>query len=147
MKALWITLGVLGGILLLCLAGGYGFYRWLASHKGEIVAVGSQAKADAALFATQHEQRDCVGESIRRADGCDGIVCETGCRIFLDQCLVAARPSPRLCAGVPSSHEIIDSARWAIGACEGLGAVDEQRCGRVIRSLAEHCDRERASAK
>lgn len=75
-----VVLIVLGAFVFVCAAGVGAVIWWVSSNKDRLATDGKKAIAEAQAFAVDHDQNACVDEGLRRADLCDGLMCETMAR-------------------------------------------------------------------
>ncbi|MBX3228762.1 MAG: hypothetical protein KIT84_39885 [Labilithrix sp.] len=134
-----ILLICFGAFVLVCAAGVGAVIWWVSSNKDRLAADGKKAMEEAQAFAAEHDQNECVDEGLRRADLCDGLMCETMARLFTKSCLTSASKSATLCDDVPKHGEIMATAEWLTAECKRRGRDGNQRCTRVLQSVPETC--------
>ncbi|MBI2380544.1 MAG: hypothetical protein HYV16_07305 [Gammaproteobacteria bacterium] len=125
---------ILGAIVLI---GGLG-WLWFHNNEQALRQGAEQADAEARRYAQNHEQSECAGEALRRADACADMACRIGNTLFMNTCLSQARSSAELCREVPAPGEILALSRWAVKQCAAAGR--ESACPAEIYSpIAEYC--------
>lgn len=135
----WMKI-VLGVLLLLMVLGGIAAafaVRWARENFAALRSEAAVIDADARRFAQGKDAEACVVEALRRADACDGVMCEAKARVFLSRCLVVTGVPPQLCAGIPSG--ITARARWQAEACAARGRANDPRCMQILGAVADHC--------
>src|SRR5690242_17193889 len=98
---------------------------------------GQAQQREATQFAASHDQAQCFDEAKRRDDVCGPsteISCHVQSGLFFDACLDAATPTPGICDGVPPSTEIMQSAQWEVGLCQGQ-PDNGQNCRNLLQTL------------
>jgi hypothetical protein len=145
-KALKWTLLILGVLVLLCLAGVGGFAWWLNANKETLKADGDKAKQEGEAFGRATDANGCVTEGLRRLSARSGIMAKALNNLFLEHCLdVAERPS-QFCDGVPPNGQIIQSAAWAVQACQERGQGGNQDCGNMMQVVQKACSKPKQPA-
>ncbi|MEQ9504439.1 MAG: hypothetical protein RIT81_46710 [Deltaproteobacteria bacterium] len=145
MSTTWkVIIGVIAGMFLLgagtCVAG----YVWFQNNAEDFKAKADQVAAEAGEFAAAHEQSECIDESLRKSDACEGgalgaAMCRGMVSAFLAQCLDQARQTEGLCDGVPEADDILGVSKWAVQRCVDLGRAGDQPCGQLITKVSVHC--------
>jgi hypothetical protein len=59
--------------------------------------------------------------------------------VFLKGCLENAARDPRLCTGVPTTNEILQSARWRTEICAAHGKPGDEACARLLGTIQDVC--------
>ena len=90
-KWLKVVLGILGGVMLLCLLSSAGAYWWFNENKEKLKGVGDRAKAEGSAFAYEHDADECVDEGLRRLALRSGIVDQAEHKLYLKACLEKAK--------------------------------------------------------
>ena len=138
LKVILIVFGILvvtGGA---CVAGVVLYFK---SKAPALKEMGDRAKQTGTEFGTGKDGRACLVEALRQGDGCGGfdIPCEVTAGIFLEGCLETAATEPDLCKDVPPNTEILSSVQFRLATCAALGRQADQRCGRIVDHLQQHC--------
>ncbi|HKR67057.1 MAG TPA: hypothetical protein VJZ00_25245 [Thermoanaerobaculia bacterium] len=126
------------------LCGGVALYfgiRWARREVRQLHNEGPSIVAEGNEFGRRKDGNACVAEGITRLNRCDGFICETKVRIFLNSCLQTATVAPEFCKDVPRVTEIMKTASWGPAECKRRGAKDMTRCARVLGAIQEYCSR------
>ncbi|MEO8382779.1 MAG: hypothetical protein ABI779_24185, partial [Acidobacteriota bacterium] len=113
--------------------------RWVRSQGASLEKQGKALAVEAEKFGRGQDPEVCVTESLNRLRSCPGFICEAKVKLFLNGCVQAANDRTKLCAGVPSPTEIMQSARWQLAECERRGWGNNQRCTRMMGGLQPLC--------
>lgn len=145
MSTTWkVIIAVVVGFFLLaggtCVAG----YLWIDKNADKLKAEAERIQAEAGEFAAAHEQHECIAESMRKSDGCEGgalggAMCRGMVSAFMQECLRQARESPGLCDGVPAPDAILELSKWSVERCVQMGRAGDQPCAQLISKIAVHC--------
>jgi len=92
-------------------------------------------KSEARAYGAGREDRECVGESLRRDASCSGFGCRVQNASFLRACLDASTKRTDVCAGAPELDETIF---WRLQQCDSLGR-DDPFCRSLMSSLQRYC--------
>lgn len=120
---------------------------WFTANEEDIRSTGEQAIADGEAFGTTHNLDECVDEALDRVDRCGafGLMCEGMAGIFMTSCLENSEPQPEFCQGVPSEHNILESAQWSLELCAEKGQPGSQPCTRAVQNIQRYCGEQRPS--
>jgi hypothetical protein len=115
---------------------------WFRSNADELRAGGTAAMEEGQKFGAGKTADACIKEALTRGDTCGstGFMCEVKQKLFLQQCLGSSEIPAGFCDGVPPKSEILSSTSWLLKKCAGYGRGDDQRCGRLLQAVTEHCD-------
>lgn len=145
LKIVLIIVGVVAALGLLgtglCVLSGY---LWFQNNAPALREAGQRGQSDALAFAAGHTQSECIDEGFRHHDACGtelALTCRAETRIFVDQCLRQASPTPGLCEGVPAPTAIMEGATWAVQYCRDHGRPNDQQCANFVRAIVEYCGR------
>jgi hypothetical protein len=137
LKVVLILLAVLFGLGVALVSASY---VWWTKNKDQLMAQGKAAQLEGESFGRDHLADACLDEAMSRNASCGGLMCEIRTKLFLSGCLAVSKERPGFCDRVPSSSEIIVSARWALAQCEARHRSD-QACPRLLQELQVHCRR------
>lgn len=137
--AVKIILAVLGVGAALVAALVVAGYLWFQRNKDDLKRVGEEQLAAGSEFGRGRASPECVGEAIRRMDESSGLFQEVGHKLFLRACLGTADQPADFCEGVPPKSEIMQSVKYALGACAALGRPGDQPCTRLVQAVQEQC--------
>lgn len=131
-----VVVGFIGVAVAIVLAA-----RWVKSQGAELQKQGEVVVAEGKRFGQGKDANACIAEALTRVRACDGFICEAKIRVFLQNCLETATVSPELCATVPKTTAILESAQWQVAECGRRGAPNDARCVRLIGELQVHCSK------
>ncbi len=134
-----VVLGILAGLLVLCLGSGAAGYFWFNSNKDRLRAEGDRARDEGRAAGQGRTPEECVELGFARFDASPGLVGEATARLYLSSCLRAAGADAAFCAGVPKRDELVKTAAWAVTVCAERGRPDDQPCTRFVQGLQEAC--------
>ncbi len=95
-------------------------------------------RAEARAYGEGREDRECLGESLRRDTTCDGFGCHVQNAAFLRACLEASAKRTDVCSGVPPLEDLQQTVLWRLQQCASLGREDAF-CRTLMGSLQRHC--------
>jgi hypothetical protein len=89
-------------------AAGWGIYTWWQHEGAGLVATIDEGKA----FARGKDRNACVDEAVTRIKRDGGFTGAVKVKLFLTECLSAARATPGFCDNVPAQSEVLKSVTW-----------------------------------
>ncbi|HVF56736.1 MAG TPA: hypothetical protein VM934_11330 [Pyrinomonadaceae bacterium] len=139
---------IIGVVLLLGAIAvvGLGVYAWKKYGTG-LVESGKQSYEEGRTYGARTDNEGCLTESISRHKTSHGFGDLIRTNVFLNSCLVASRPTPGFCDGVPKRTEFIKSAQWQASQCSKYGLSNENQCGQLFAQVQQYCDLPRAEGK
>lgn len=140
------VLGVLGVLMLVALIALAALLfwaktaaeQWLVDGQVELPAVAEEGLQ----YGATHTARECVAESIRRAETCGDLdmTCQIGSGLFGQTCLDAAAPDPSLCGSVPKDATAMLNSGWAEELCVNDGYAQDGKCPAIYTQVVlAHC--------
>ncbi len=140
-KALKVILIVFGALIALWAAVVGGLFWWFSSNQEEFRRMAVEAQVEGQQFGSATTDQGCVDEGLRRAEACDGLICEVNTVVFLRICLESAKVAPVFCTAVPTKDldSIMETAMWRVSFCHAKGATDFKRCGRMLDAVQKYC--------
>jgi hypothetical protein len=133
-----VGLIVVGVLILLVTAigvGGYLFWK----YNGEAIVAGAQvAEDEGRRFATGKDSAACMDEAARRTKGA-GFSAAVTTRIFLENCLKAARLTDGFCDGVPGPTDFLKSVSWQTQLNQKYGLDPPFETAVLPQSIQEFC--------
>ena len=134
MKALKITLIVVGVLVVLVVGGGFAAKVWFQHHKGELIALRNEGRT----FGTGKIAARCVDETLtRHGQGTPSFSATLNQSIFLGGCLDTADSVAAVCATNPD-HSLIGDAKWIGALCRERGLADPY-CANSLQPLTRAC--------
>ncbi len=140
-KTLWIVLGVLGLIVLLCGGAVSGVVLWVRANADDIKAGAREVQIEAHAFGQSADEMACLDEGLQRAAPCMdmNIKCQVKAKLFTTFCLDVAAQTPGFCEGVPGPNELIAFTKYATQECSARGMLGQQGCQQLLQERATHC--------
>src|SRR5215469_14169570 len=133
-----VGLIVVGVIILLFTALGVGGYLfWNYSGKA-IIADAPVAEAEGRRFGAGKDSNACLDEAAQRAKGAGFSVVITT-KLFLNNCLKAAKLTAGFCDGVPGPLDILKSVSWQAQVNQKYGLSPPFETAVLPQSIQEFC--------
>src|SRR5579864_7723031 len=133
-----VGLIVIGVIILLFTALGVGGYLFW-NYSGKAIIAGAQvAEAEGRRFGTGKDSDACLDEAAKRTKGAGFSVAVTT-RIFLGNCLKAAKLTAGFCDAVPGPLEILKSVSWQSQVNQRYGLSPPFETVVLPQSIQEFC--------
>jgi hypothetical protein len=112
---------------------------WWSRHGQEVIRMSGQAREEGLRLGRTTSEQGCLAAAIERHRQRPGFQEQVANNLFLSGCLSAAAPTTGFCDGVPSSSEMIASARWRAARCSEADFSDN-RCQQLFGTVQGHCD-------
>lgn len=100
--------------------------------------------AEARAYGEGREDRECLGESLKRDAACTGFGCHVQNAGFLGACLETSAKRSDVCAGAPPLEDLQRTILWRLQQCASIGREDPF-CRSLMGSLQKHCAESRGT--
>ena len=140
-KTILIIVGILAALALVCV-GGFGIFAYFFVDKEGF----ENARKDGAEFGKTTDNIGCQTKALEMTKQITewDITGSVKAQWFNEGCLLASRPTPGFCDGLPSEQSDILSGEKAKDAlCEKSGMKDSLSCRAVMRARLEFCQKKR----
>jgi hypothetical protein len=96
------------------------------------------AMREGEAFGKGTTQSRCTDAAFQRREDCREFMCFGRTRVFLESCLDTSEEEASLCAGAPSSDDLVGSIYWRVGRCEQRGTTSPA-CTDLMGTIQEYC--------
>lgn len=109
---------------------------------------GEQATAEGESFGAGTNQRGCLKEAMRRAEGAESVDLflarhfpdKSPHGLFLAACLPQSKRARNFCDSAPATYDVEKTETWQLGVCDQFGAVEEDLCRELLNVVQEFCE-------
>jgi len=145
-KGAKVTLIVIAAVVVVFGGATVGITLWLRSQGGldGLADKAEHAMQDGREFARDgHVQDECLAGALAAHADCRGIRCAVSAQLWARGCLDVAPITEGLCDDVPGPLRILESAKWQLDKCEGLGHGSDRTCQQTVSVVQQYCDERR----
>ena len=140
-KTILIIVGILAALAIVCV-GGFGVFAYFFVDKEGF----ENARKDGAGFGKTTDNLGCQAKALEMAKRItmSDITGMVKVQWFNEGCLLASRPTPGFCDGLPSEQsDILSGEKTKDALCEKSGMKDSLPCRSVMKARLEYCQKKR----
>jgi hypothetical protein len=123
---------------------GLAAFLW-ARHGRDLLDAGTKHYDQGVAFGQQTDEQGCLDQAITRYKADRGMGGSLGAGIFVRGCWHTSRPTPGLCAPVPTPLDILRATRWQLEQTRKAG-IDKDLGGQIFVQMRNYCAEKPATA-